>query len=173
MRRTVRELGAILTATIAGVVVLVVIGGFGYLVIGRASVPFYAGVTAAAIVVAGGAAWMRTRRWLGLPALSRRVVECVLVAYALTWALGTPSVHTQLAQKEIAIYKRLKAEGDSRVWDAHPRIEFFVSIPIAPAVILSYHEYQVAGLWGEGRWDLHTWYILGTEPIIGMGTWIS
>lgn len=154
-------------------IVMILIGGFGYLLVGRVNAALYAAVTASGVIAAGVVSWTRARGWLQLPALGRRVVALLLVAYGVTWAFGVPSVHTELTRSEVAIYKRLRAEGNQRVWDAHPYIRFFVSIPIAPAVILTYHEYQVAGLWGEGRWDVHTWYLIDVSSLIGMGTWIS
>jgi hypothetical protein len=96
----------------------------------------------------------------------------ILGLFAVTWAFGAPKVQTDLAAAEIATYKQLKAENN-RVWEVHPRIEFVVSLPIAPAILLTYHEYQLAGLYGEGRWDVHFWYGVGTIQLAGTGTWIS
>jgi hypothetical protein len=173
MNRPIREAGALLAAAMAGIIALIAAGMFGFMIISRVSVGLYAAITAAAVVAAGAGAWLWSRTRFGLPKLSRSAVLALGAAYFVTWALGVPSVHTQLAEQEIAIYKRLKAEGDRRVWDVHPRIQFFVSFPVAPAIVLTYHEYSAAGLWGEGRWDLHAWYVFGIEPLVGIRTWIS
>lgn len=90
----------------------------------------------------------------------------------VTWAFGAPKVQTDLAAEEIGTYKKLRAENN-RVWEVHPRIQFVASLPIAPAVLLTYHEYQLAGLYGEGRWDVHLWYGAGTVQLLSFGTWIS
>jgi len=173
MKRAAREFIALFAASLSGIVVLFLVGAVGYQLISRLDLALYAALTAAALVAASLAAWWFTRRKLSLPRLSTRTLKFLASAYAITWTLGGPQVHTDLAASEIAQYKRLKAEGDNRVWDSHPKIQFYVSFPVAPAVMLTYHEYQIAGLWGEGAWELRAWYFLGTRRIIGMGTWIS
>lgn len=174
MGRTARELGAVFAAACTVVLVLFVVGLVGYEIVGRLLGPLlYSTVTAAALAVASVAVWWLIRRRFRLPAFSGATTIALFVAYGVTWALGAPAVHTVLAASEVAQYKKLKAEGDGRVWDAHPNIQFFVSLPVAPALILTYHEYQISGLWGEGAWELHAWYFSGTQKLARMGTWIS
>ena len=84
-----------------------------------------------------------------------------------------PTVHTDLAAVEIAQYKQLRDEVGSRVRADHPYISFLASLPVAPAFVLTYHEYQLAGLYGEGSWQLHIWYIVGTRKLFGVPLWMS
>jgi hypothetical protein len=116
--------------------------------------------------------FMFLRRKLRLPRVSRLVLVILGTLYGVTWAFGVPQLHSDLTTSEVNEYKRLKAEGN-RVWESHPYIRFFVSIPIAPGIILSYHEYQLAGLYGEGTWDVHAWYGAGTRRLFGVGAWVS
>jgi hypothetical protein len=133
-----------------------------------------AGTTVALIVFGFAITWRLARRKLGLSPflLTSPVWITLMVLFGVTWACGVPMVHSDLTSTEIAQYKKLKAE-DNRSWDAHPYIKFFVSIPVAPGVIMTYHEYQLAGLYGEGTWDFHAWYGTGTYRLFGVGTWIS
>ena len=61
----------------------------------------------------------------------------------------------------------------NQVHEIHPSIRFGLAFPLAPGIILVRHEYQLAGLYGWGGWELHAWYIVGTRPIFGMTQWIS
>ena len=158
---------------IVAAVVLFLVGEMGYSSLAPMGQTLYSAITAIAVVASAVLTWHFSRARLRLPTISQRAAISIGVIYALTWAFAVPAVTTEMARSEIAIYKRLKAEGDNRVWDAHPRIGFFASFPIAPAIILTYHEYQVAGLWGEGSWDLSAWYGVGVYRIVGMRTWIS
>ncbi len=173
MNQPVREVVAILCAIITFALALVVVGQLAFVLLGFSKGTSYAALVTAVVLSATLVAWWFTRRRLHLPSLSHRAVLVIVAAYGITWALGAPRVHTDLAAAEIAQYKKLKAKGDGRVWDSHPYIQFFVTIPIAPAILLTYHEYQIAGLWGGGEWVLDAWYVMGTRRLIGMGTWIS
>jgi hypothetical protein len=120
-------------------------------------------------------AWRWTRSRLGNdgPLIRSRIVRWIVVAsYLLTWALGVPAVHTSLVTFEISEYKRMRTENN-RVWEAHPRIEFSFDIPILPFVILSFHEYQLAGLYGWGGWDLHFWSGMAVTRIGRVALWVS
>lgn len=119
--------------------------------------------------------WRSLRRKLRLANFrpQRRSLQAtVLALYLCTAVFGIPSVHTELVRYEIAEYKHARNEG-RRVWPAHPRIEFFFSCPILPFVIITYHEYQLAGLYGWGGWEFHLWYIVGAKSITGLSFWVS
>jgi hypothetical protein len=51
------------------------------------------------------------------------------------------------------------------VWDAHPYIGSYGALPILPGVVLSYHEYQLAGHYGCGRFELTVWYGAGVVSV--------
>ena len=59
------------------------------------------------------------------------------------------------------------------MWESHPYIKTFVSIPIAPFVVMSYHEYQLDGLYGFGGWDIQVWYLTGVKRILILPLWVS
>jgi hypothetical protein len=109
----------------------------------------------------------------GLRRLPRWFIVVIAIAYIFTWAFGVPAVQTAANSKAVDLYKYDKAAGDRRVSDAHPRIRTYVAFPIVPGLILSYHEYQVAGLHGWGGWELHLWYLTGVKSICGLTVWIS
>lgn len=144
----------------------------GFMIVDHPVIP--TGVTLVALVASFVLTLRFVRRRLSLNtwSLSSPTALVVLGLFLVTWAFGAPKVQTDLAAEEIATYKQLKERKD-RVWEAHPRIRFVVSVPIAPAVLLTYHEYQLAGLYGEGRWDVHFWYGAGTIQLLGITTWIS
>ena len=124
---------------------------------------------------AGLFSWRKIRSRFGGagPLIRSRTLRWIIVtSYLLTWMLGVPAVHSSLVSFEISEYKRMRAENN-RVWDAHPRIEFSFDIPVLPFVILSYHEYQLAGLYGWGGWGLHFWSGVGATRIGRMGLWVS
>ena len=130
-------------------------------------------ITAGLIVVLAVVSWRAIRRKVGLTSLSPRIRNALVALYVATWACGVPMALSDLAANEIAEYKRIRAEGDTRVWDSHPRIRFNVAFPVAPCLILTRHEYQLAGLYGWGGWELHAWFIVGTRSIGGMAQWVS
>jgi hypothetical protein len=99
-------------------------------------------------------------------------VVVVLVLYLITWTLGVPRVLTDFTSAEVAEYKRDKAE-DNRVWEVHPVIRFLVAFPVAPALVLTYHEYQVAGLDGAGSWELSLWYGASSRSLWRYSLWVS
>jgi len=77
-----------------------------------------------------------------------QALRAAAVAYAITAVFGAPACQTYRSQWAVAEYKRLRAAGNSHVWESHPRIATYAAIPILPAVVLEYHEYQLVGLYG-------------------------
>jgi hypothetical protein len=118
--------------------------------------------------------WRFARRRLKLPPfiVPSKSGIILLVFFGITWAFGAPMVQSELTSASIARYKMLKAENDE-VWNSHPYIKCFVAVPVALGVILTYHEYQIAPLYGAGTWNIHVWYGLGTYQLFGVGAWIS
>ena len=127
---------------------------------------------------AAAVAWFISRgirRPLALPtvcSLSRWIRITILALYVCTAVFGVPAVHSVLVASEVAEYKRVREEGN-RVWSVHPRIEVFFSCPVLPFVIVSYHEYQLAGLYGWGGWEVHVWYIVGARSVVRLPYWVS
>ncbi len=115
-----------------------------------------------------GAKVDRTPR--GIP---RAVLYLLLVGYVLTTVVGVPAAQSHRDAWAVAEYKRLRASGSKRVWDAHPYIRTYVSIPLLPCVILSYHEYQLDGLYGLGTFEVAVWYGVGVRTADVWPLWIS
>jgi hypothetical protein len=59
------------------------------------------------------------------------------------------------------------------VFEQHPYIWTYAAVPIAPGVIVSYHEYQLDGLYGFGGFDLSIWYVVGAKSLGGIPLWLS
>jgi hypothetical protein len=110
------------------------------------------------------AAYLRLSRW-ALGALG--------VAYFVTWAFGVPTVQSDLENQAVRTYKELEARDHDRDWQNFPRIRTFFALPVFPALILTYHEYQVAWLHGWGGWQLHVWYPGHIRRIGSKMAWIS
>jgi hypothetical protein len=109
----------------------------------------------------------------GLRCLPRWLLVIIVIAYTLTWVFGVPAVQTATNADAVEKYKHEKEYRSQRVWDTHPWIRTSAAFPIFPGLVLSYHEYQVAGLYGWGGWELHVWYLTGVKSIVGLTVWIS
>jgi hypothetical protein len=94
-------------------------------------------------------------------------------AYAITAIFGSPAVQSESTRWAVSEYKRVKATGSSRVFEQHPYIWTYAAVPIAPGVIVSYHEYQLDGLYGFGGFDLSIWYVVGAKSLGGIPLWLS
>ena len=176
MNRPTRELVAAVAAFLAAIVVfclaLEVEGRFLFQLGLFDQTGAMAIATAGVVVTVFGFAYALARRRFLLPRAGYIAVAVVLVPYLFTWSLGVPRVLTDFTSAEVAEYKRDKAE-DNRVWDVHPVIRFYVAFPVAPGLVLTYHEYQVAGLDGEGSWELSLWYGSSSRSLWHHSLWIS
>lgn len=105
--------------------------------------------------------------------IPRTLSFIIFVAYFVSFAFGVPASQTSRNAWAVSEYKRLKESGSQRVWAAHPRIATYVSFPILPAVIFTYHEYQLDGLYGFGGFDVSLWYILGVKRFCAFAIWLS
>jgi len=97
----------------------------------------------------------------------------VLVLYIATWAVGVPAVQSSNSKWAIEEYKRINQGNNPRVSESHPYVRTYLAFPILPFVVVSYHEYQLAGLYGWGGWDFHLWYVKGSRSIFRATLWIS
>ncbi len=97
----------------------------------------------------------------------------IAILYLLTSLFGSPAIQSKNISNEIAIYKSLKAENDPRLSEDHPYIKTYISIPVLPFVVVSFHEYQLSGLYGWGGWSLQIWYVTGVKNIAELPIWRS
>lgn len=136
------------------------------------------GLALAAGIVLGGflSRWYSRRAgivWdLGL---GTRAVAWVLIAlYVVTWAVGAPRIQTETTQWALEEWQRIHQDGNRvDLGDGLPYIQTSAAVPILPFVVASYHEYQLARLYGAGGWDIQLWYVIGTKRLFFLKLWIS
>jgi hypothetical protein len=116
---------------------------------------------------------LRRRGFYSPVILTRKIKRTLLVAYFITWAFGAPAAQNEVTRFAIAEYKRMRDSRPDDVFPSHPHIVFAMTLPVAPGLLISYHEYSVAGLYGWGGWGLHVWYGLGARQIFGFPVWMS
>ncbi len=119
--------------------------------------------------------WYERRKGIKVFWLPRNklVLSLIISLYLLTVFIGNPIVQSFNNKWAIDEYKRINTGDNVRVWESHPYIKTFVSIPITPFVIMSYHEYQLDGLYGFGGWDIQVWYLAGVKSILILPLWVS
>lgn len=129
---------------------------------------------------AAAATWMwRTlsRQMDGTPRQAVRTHQVrwglIAGAYAITAIFGSPAVQSESTRWAVSEYKTLKATESSRVFEQHPYIWTYAAVPIAPGVIVSYHEHQLDGLYGFGGFDLSIWYVVGVKSLGAIPLWLS
>ncbi len=104
-------------------------------------------------------------RWLAWP---------IVAAYVVTGVFGVPAAISRQNTWAVAEYKRVHGEGPCSVWDCHlPYIWTYGAVPVLPGLIVSYREYQLAGLYGLGAFELTLWYGTGTKSLGELPIWIS
>lgn len=106
------------------------------------------------------------RRWYGWG-------RWIVAAYVLTAIFGGPAVQSESTRWAVSEYKRVKATGSPRVWDSHPYLRTYATVPVAPGVLVTYHEYQLDGLYGFGGFELSIWYIAGVRSLAAFPLWVS
>jgi len=107
------------------------------------------------------------------PIWKSRVLALLAIGYAFTSVFGLPAVQSDQTAWAISEYKRARDHGPHRVFEQHPYIRTFAAIPLAPALVLSYHEYQLDGLYGLGAFELYVWYGVGTTSLGSLPLWVS
>jgi hypothetical protein len=110
--------------------------------------------------------------------LKRRRIQQVAAAvlalgYLATWMIGGPSVQSSLDREAFEAWKRIEARQHDSELQAFPHIRTLLVLPVAPGLVLSYHEFQVAMLHGWGGWTLHFWYGIGSRELVRLSSWIS
>jgi len=137
---------------------------------GRAIIPVFLLVAVGAPLLVAATIFRLLKRkgwfsWLAAVRRPRWFERALIVAYVLTVAFGLPAVQTHTNVWAVAEYKRLKASGDSRVWESHPYIATYLAVPVLPGLVLAYHEYQLDGLYGFGGFQLFAWYGVGVREL--------
>jgi hypothetical protein len=99
--------------------------------------------------------------------------SALIAAYAVTAVFGVPATLSQQHSWAVAEYNRIRATGSPLAWDAEPYIHSYAAIPVVPGVVLSYHEYQLAGLYGFGGLELSLWYGIDVKPLYSLALWVS
>jgi hypothetical protein len=138
--------------------------------------------------------WYQRRKQIKLIWFPRNKVTISIVAglYVLTAFAGIPSVQSHNSKWAVEEYKRINTgdqshnskwaveeykrinTGDNqRVWESHPYISSYFSVPVLPLVVMSYHEYQLAGVYGWGGWDIQLWYLFGVKRLLRLPFWVS
>ena len=95
------------------------------------------------------------------------------VCYGLTLAFGVPFVQSEQVDWAISEYKRGHEGTVLHAGPGLPRIRCFAALPLLPGVILTYHEYQVGGVYGLGTFELYGWYGVGSKSFAQFPLWIS
>lgn len=105
--------------------------------------------------------------------LPRWLLVIIVILYILTWVFGVPAVQTANNAEAVDSYKQGMKHGYPQHWEVYPLIRTSAAFPLLPGLVVSYHEYQVAGRAGWGGWDVHIWYIVGVKEIGRFTIWIS
>lgn len=101
------------------------------------------------------------------------VIRLAVAGYLFTWAFGVPAVQTSIDGETVSAYKHLKQELPEKVRDSHPHMRSYVSFPVLPGLIATYHEYQTGVLSGWGGWELYVWHFTGTKEVLSLMSWVS
>jgi len=54
-----------------------------------------------------------------------------------------------------------------------PSMRTYITVPILPFVVVSYHEYHIWSLAGAGGWDIQLWHVTGVKRLGFLATWRS
>lgn len=119
----------------------------------------------------------REQRLQGRPGAWHYAKHVILLAlassYFLTWAFGSPAAQTALTRRTVEYYKQLQASDDPPRGKDYPWLRSTVSFPLAPGVVATYYENQLAGLNGWGGWVFHAWYVTGVKELGFWTFWLS
>ena len=98
-------------------------------------------------------------------------IKALVAVYLATWLYGAPAVQSKI---DLDVFKRFEeAKDHGRAQTGHPNFKTSIMFPVLPCVFVSYHEYQVAPLWGWGGWEVDLWYVFGVKELLRFGVWIS
>ena len=105
--------------------------------------------------------------------LPKALVWAMVAGYVLTAIIGVPATQSRRDAWAVSEYKRVSAEGSRPAGADYPYIRTYVAIPVLPGVIVSYHEYQLDGLYGLGAFELAVWYGTAVTRVGTFPLWIS
>ena len=123
--------------------------------------------------------WLRRRGWTRLPWLGgkwyKRARMVLIAGYAITVVMGLPAVQTHMNDWAISEHveitkRRAKFPG---LLNYHPYVATYVALPVAPCLVLTYHEYQLDFLYGFGGFDTFLWYGWGVRRLVRIPVWWS
>jgi|GEM_PF-2491059 len=176
-RAVIAALGVMVTYCAAAVLVLVAasLASFTPPQISQKAIPLLITAVIGLPLLAAGALARVLRRKEWLPSLRLRgpLLTAVLLLYGVTMVFGLPAVQTYADTWAVKEYKRDKASGNVRVWESHPYIATYFAAPILPGIVVTYHEYQLDGLYGFGGFEVYAWYGVGVSTICQLPLWLS
>jgi len=109
-------------------------------------------------------------------AITRALEGLLLISFVATWALGVPAVVSHLHHEALSTYQALVAKGPPPHFPrkhSYPYINTPLAFPLAPGFVVSYHEYQLAPLYGAGLIQVHFWCGLEPFPVYTAIRWLS
>ena len=95
----------------------------------------------------------------------KTVLYAIICLYSITGFIGNPIVQSYNTKLIIDEYKGIISRNSEMIRESYPYLKTYVSFPIAPFVVVSYHEFTIAGLSGWDGWDIQIWYIAGVKRI--------
>jgi len=103
----------------------------------------------------------------------RRLLWVAVFLYGLTCVMGGPAVQTVLDSEAFEAWKRLEARDHKPGRQEYPSIRTPLVLPIAPTLIVTYHEAQIGILGGWGGWQLYFWYGTAPKRLLRLTSWVS
>jgi hypothetical protein len=109
------------------------------------------------------------------PLLKRKWVTGLLIgAYLVTWAIGGPAVQSANTRWAIEEYTGIRERASQGAWHfREPHVRTYLTYPILPFILISYHEYQIAPVYGLGSWDVYCWFLIDVKRLFTFPIWIS
>jgi hypothetical protein len=100
----------------------------------------------------------------------RRTLAIALAAgYALTAIVGIPATQNERTAWAIQEHDRINShEGVDWDPDGLPRTETHAAFPLAPGLVLVFHDYTIGPTYGLVTWELYAWYVVGVRSL---GIW--
>ena len=100
------------------------------------------------------------------PTLPRKILlSLVATGFVLTLMLGGPAADTSAHQEVVFGYKQALSSAPHRVGKSHPYFKTYLTIPLAPGLLVSYREGAWSGHGAYGAFILDAWYGSGTKTL--------
>ncbi|OGF58645.1 MAG: hypothetical protein A2Y62_20155 [Candidatus Fischerbacteria bacterium RBG_13_37_8] len=97
----------------------------------------------------------------------------VIILFFVTWLIGVPAVYNSQSKWAIEEFNTRINKSKLPAYTIYPTVKTYIAFPVLPFIIVSYHEYVIAPLYGQGGWYIHFWYIKDVVKICEIGLWIS